>query len=162
MGMLSFLRSVRQAAGMPFEFKLQRRVEFSETDAAGIVHFSNFFRYMESVEHAFFRSLGRSVMWQSHEPPLGFPRVHAECDYQSPLRFEDVFEMHLLVREKRPRSLSYQIRFRNLSRPSPREAARGLLTVACVSKHPDGTFTAVRIPAELADLIEVAPAEALT
>jgi len=42
---------------MAYEFKLVRRVEFNETDAAGIVHFSNFFRYMESVEHAFFRSL---------------------------------------------------------------------------------------------------------
>jgi YbgC/YbaW family acyl-CoA thioester hydrolase len=100
---------------MAFEFKVQRRVEFSETDAAGIVHFSNFFRYMESVEHAFFRSLGHSVMWRDHQPPLGFPRVHAECDYQSPLRFEDLVEIHLLVREKRPRSLSLQIRFRNLS-----------------------------------------------
>ena len=32
---------------MPYEFKAVRRVEFSETDMAGIVHFSNFFRYME-------------------------------------------------------------------------------------------------------------------
>lgn len=146
---------------MAFEFKLQRRVEFSETDAAGIVHFSNFFRYMEAVEHAFFRSLGRSVVWKDHEPPLGFPRVHAECDYQSPLRFEDVFEIHLLVREKRPRSLSYQVRFSNLSARPPREVARGLLTVVCVSKNPDGTFTPVRLPSTLADLIQVAPTEAL-
>ena len=146
---------------MAFEFKVQRRVEFSETDAAGIVHFSNFFRYMESVEHAFFRSLGHSVMWQDHQPPLGFPRVHAECDYRSPLRFEDLVEIHLLVREKRPRSLSYQIRFRNLDVHPSREAARGLLTVVCVSKNPDGTFTPTRIPARLADLIKVAPPEAL-
>jgi acyl-CoA thioester hydrolase len=34
---------------MAFEFKLTRRVEFAETDMAGIVHFSNFFRYMESA-----------------------------------------------------------------------------------------------------------------
>ena len=146
---------------MAYEFKLQRRVEFSETDAAGIVHFSNFFRYMESVEHAFFRSLGHSVMWQDHQPPLGFPRVHAECDYRSPLRFEDLVEIHLLVREKRPRSLSYQIRFRNLGVHPSREAARGLLTVVCVSKNPDGTFTPTRIPARLADLLKVAPPEAL-
>jgi acyl-CoA thioester hydrolase len=146
---------------MAFEFRLQRRVEFSETDAAGIVHFSNFFRYMESVEHAFIRSLGHSVMWERHQPPLGFPRVHAECDYRSPLRFEDLVEMHLLVREKRPRSLSYQIRFRNLTAHPHREAARGLLTVVCVSKNPDGTFTPMRVPAELADLIKVAPSEVL-
>ena len=43
---------------MPYEFKLTRRIEFAETDMAGIVHFSNFFRMMEATEHAFFRSLG--------------------------------------------------------------------------------------------------------
>ncbi len=146
---------------MAYEFRLQRRVEFSETDAAGIVHFSNFFRYMESVEHAFFRSLGYSVMLQDHEPPLGFPRVHAECDYQSPLRFEDLVEIHLLVREKKPKTLSYLIRFMNLSVEPARVAARGNLTVVCVQKSGDGSFTSTRIPHELAERIKVAPPELL-
>ena len=44
-----------------YSFEFQRRVEFHETDLAGIVHFSNFFRYMEDCEHAFYRSLGYSV-----------------------------------------------------------------------------------------------------
>ena len=43
------------------EFSLTRRVQFSETDMAGIMHFSNFFKMMEEVEHAFFRSVGLSV-----------------------------------------------------------------------------------------------------
>ena len=46
---------------MPTEFSIPRRVQFSETDMAGIAHFSNFFRMMEEVEHAFFRSVGLSV-----------------------------------------------------------------------------------------------------
>ena len=46
---------------MPYEFKLTRRVEFAETDMAGIVHFANFFRMMEAAEHAFFRSVGFSI-----------------------------------------------------------------------------------------------------
>ena len=37
---------------MAYEFRLVRQVEFSETDMAGIVHYSNFFRYMEAAEHA--------------------------------------------------------------------------------------------------------------
>ena len=52
---------------MAYEFKVRRRVEFSETDMAGIVHYSNFFRYMEAAEHAFFRSLGLSI----HKQPGG-------------------------------------------------------------------------------------------
>ena len=46
---------------MGFDFTHQRQVEFAETDMAGIVHFANFFRWMESAEHAFLRSLGHSV-----------------------------------------------------------------------------------------------------
>jgi len=47
---------------MPYEFKLTRRVEFAETDMAGIMHYSNYFRFMETAEHAFFRSLGLSIV----------------------------------------------------------------------------------------------------
>ena len=46
---------------MAYEYKMTRRIEFAETDMAGIVHFSNFFRMMEATEHAFFRSLGLSI-----------------------------------------------------------------------------------------------------
>src|SRR5689334_19819650 len=46
---------------MPTEFTVRHLVQFSETDMAGIVHFSNYFRWMEEVEHAFLRSLGMSV-----------------------------------------------------------------------------------------------------
>ena len=146
---------------MPSEFKITRRVEFSETDAAGIVHFSNFFRYMEAAEHAFFRSLGHSVMLKDFDPPLGFPRVHADCDYRAPLRFEDRFEIHLLVREKRAKALSYRFTFRNLSIEPPVEVARGHLTVVCVTHEADGRLASTRIPSALADRIEVAPPEAI-
>ena len=41
--------------------RLTRRVQFYETDAAGIVHFSWFFRYMEEAEHALWREAGLSI-----------------------------------------------------------------------------------------------------
>ena len=43
---------------MVSEYRLRRRVQFYETDAAGIVHFSWFFRYMEEAEHALWREAG--------------------------------------------------------------------------------------------------------
>jgi YbgC/YbaW family acyl-CoA thioester hydrolase len=142
---------------MPYEMKLRRRVEFSETDMAGIVHYSNFFRYMEAAEHAFFRSLGFSIVTRNTEPPVGWPRVHAHCDYHSPLRFEDEFEIQLLVSEKKSKALSYQVRFFKLG-DDAREVARGRLTVVCVLHNADGSMNATHIPAEIADKIEVAPA----
>ncbi len=56
---------------MPHEFTITRRVEFSETDMAGIMHYSNFFRFMETAEHAFFRSLGFSIVSTQTDPPIG-------------------------------------------------------------------------------------------
>jgi len=147
---------------MPYEFKALRRVEFSDTDMAGIVHYSNFFRYMETAEHAFFRSLGFSVVTDKTEPPVGWPRVHAECDYLQPLRFEDEVEIHMLVSEKKPKALSYVFRFRKLTVSPPVEVARGKLTVVCVTRDDGGEMKATPIPKVIADKIEVAPKELLT
>ncbi len=146
---------------MAYEFKAVRRVEFSETDMAGIVHYSNFFRYMETAEHGFFRSLGFSVITDKTDPPVGWPRVHADCDYSLPLRFEDEVEIHMLVREKKPKSLSYLFRFRKLNATPPMEVARGTLTVVCVTRDAAGKMTACPIPKVIADQIKVAPAELL-
>ena len=142
---------------MPYDFKIQRRVEFSETDMAGIVHYSNFFKFMETAEHAFYRSLGHSVVMKDADPPLGWPRVHAECDYFHPLRFEDLVEVHMLVKEKKSKALSYVFRFYKVNGERV-EVARGFLTAVCVT-HGDSGMKAVPIPKELADKIDVAPAE---
>ncbi len=147
---------------MAFEFKAIRRVEFSETDMAGIVHYSNFFRYMETAEHGFFRSLGCSVVMDHLETPVGWPRVHAECDYRRPLRFEDEVEIHLLVSKKKSKAISYLFKFTIINGPEPVEVARGSLIVVCVVKKKDGSFAAAKIPKALAAKIQVAPARSLS
>src|SRR5262245_22386106 len=146
---------------MAYEFKVTRRVEFSDTDMAGLMHFSNFFRFMETAEHGFYRSLGFSVARQALDPRLGWPRVHAECDYKQPLRFEDMVEIHMLVAEKRSKALRYLFRFRKLNAEPAVEAARGALVVVCVQHFADGRVAAVHIPPEISDKIDVAPPELL-
>ena len=145
---------------MAYEFKIVQRVEFSDTDMAGIVHYANFFRYMDAAEHAFFRSLGFSIWTQQVEPPVGWPRVHAQCDFKQPLRFEDEVEVHLLVSEKKSKSLSYVYRFRKLGTTPAVEVARGSVTAVCIT-HQEGRMRASTIPKAVADKIEVAPKELL-
>ena len=146
---------------MAYEFAIVREVEFHHTDMAGIMHFSNYYKFMEAAEHAFFRSLGLSIHTTDPEP-LGWPRVHAACDFNYPLRFEDSFEIRLLVREKRAKSLAYTFIFRKLNGEPQREVARGTLAVVCVKRdRATGKMTAVPIPKAIADKIEVAPTEAL-
>lgn len=146
---------------MAYEYSVVRQVEFSDTDMAGIMHFSNFFRFMETAEHAFFRSLGLSIHTTEPEP-LGWPRVHADCDFRYPLRFEDSVEIRLLVREKHQKSLVYTFIFRKLNGEPAREVARGTLSVACVKRdEATGRMSGVPIPAAIADKIKVAPQELL-
>jgi YbgC/YbaW family acyl-CoA thioester hydrolase len=140
------------------EYSVTRQVEFSETDAAGIVHFSNFYRYMESVEHAFFRSLGLTV--HSEAATVGWPRVHASCDFLHPLRFEDTVEIRLLVREVRPRSIVYDIRFYRLNGEA-REVARGTLKVAAVTRDEHGRLRSAPLPDAVTSRIQAAPGELL-
>ena len=132
---------------MPSEFTITRRVEFGETDAAGIVHYSNFFRYMEACEHAFFRSLDTSIVDKSSG--VGWPRVHASCDYRTPLYFEDEFTIALPVTSK---SLSYEFVF---EKPDIK-IARGTLTICCVRRDETGEMKAADIPADIADKISIA------
>jgi acyl-CoA thioester hydrolase len=142
---------------MPYEYKIVRRVEFSETDMAGIVHYSNFFRYMEAAEHAFFRSIGFSVVTRNVDPPVGWPRVHAECDYKRPLRFEDEIEIRMFVTKKKSKSLTYNFLFRKINGTEMVDVARGSLTVVCV-RHQNGRMKAATIPKVIAEKIAVVPA----
>lgn len=146
---------------MAFEFKAVRRVEFADTDMAGIMHYANFFRFMETAEHGFFRSLGFSIVTTQTEPHVGWPRVHASCDYNAPLHFEDDVEIQLLVQEKKTKALTYQFRFIKLNGPAPLEVARGRLTAVCVTKDGHGKMSATHIPKGLADKIDQAPPELL-
>jgi YbgC/YbaW family acyl-CoA thioester hydrolase len=145
---------------MPYEFKTVRRVEFSETDMAGLMHFSNYFRFMETAEQRFFRSLGLSV-FRSGDPPVSWPRVHAECDYKIPLYFEDEVEIHLLVAEKKPKALTFVFKFRKLNASPPVQVARGALTAVCVQHEADGRMAVCAMPQTALDKIQVAPLELL-
>ena len=86
---------------MPHEFTLSHRVEFSETDMAGIVHFANFYRMMENAEHAFFRSLGFTIHGHEAGTTTGWPRVNAACEFFKPLRFEEIVDIQLLVADEK-------------------------------------------------------------
>lgn len=143
---------------MPSEFRMTHRVQFSETDMAGIVHFANYFRYMEVTEHAFLRSIGCSVHMKDGDRTVGWPRVSVSCDYRAPLRFEDEVEVQLLVREKKEKALRYEFIFRRLGGEAPVEVARGSITAVCVTMdEATGKMKATAIPERMAAQIEVAP-----
>jgi YbgC/YbaW family acyl-CoA thioester hydrolase len=114
---------------MPQEFSITRRIQFSETDMAGIMHFSNYFRLMEEVEHAYFRSIGMSVVMQHDGLHIGWPRVAANCEYFGPLRFEDEVTLNLRVARLGEKSFNYEVDFLQNGR---RIALGKISSVCCV------------------------------
>ncbi|MAE68103.1 MAG: 4-hydroxybenzoyl-CoA thioesterase [Phycisphaeraceae bacterium] len=111
-------------------FIYRRRVQFAETDLAGIVHFSRFFLYMEEAEHACLRSLGLCVHTKTPDAVISFPRVGAQCDYRQALRFEDEFEVHVSVAERKAKSISWSFTFHLPGAEAP--LATGSITTLCV------------------------------
>ena len=126
---------------MPTPFSIIHRVQFSETDMAGVVHFSNYFRWMEMVEHEFFRSMNLSVMMSHEAVEIGWPRVSCSCQYHGPARFEDEITLKLSVIKVGGKSLVYEVDFLN------RETliAKGQLASVCVAISREG-FKAIAIP----------------
>jgi YbgC/YbaW family acyl-CoA thioester hydrolase len=136
---------------LPSEYRLKRRVQFYETDAAGIVHFTWFFRYMEEAEHALWREAGLSIA--PPEAKIGWPRVAASFDYHRPLRFEDEFEVCIRIAAITEKNIRYTC----LMTRGETKIATGSLTIACVSKGPQGAMKSIPIPAEIAARFQVAP-----
>jgi YbgC/YbaW family acyl-CoA thioester hydrolase len=125
-------------------------VEFSDTDLAGIVHFSKFFLYMESAEHAFLRSLGTSVVVDYNGDRIGWPRMSASCDYKSPAFFEDELTITLKIVRKGTKSLTYAFTFER----EDTLIAEGEIGVACCMCNPGEKMRAIPIPPEIADQLE--------
>jgi 4-hydroxybenzoyl-CoA thioesterase/acyl-CoA thioester hydrolase len=128
-------------------FQTQRRVEFRDTDAAGIAHFSVFFNYMEEAEHAFLRERGLTVFVQDAEGPLSWPRVSAHCDYIAPVKFEDVLDIAVEIARLGTKSVTYKFTFSAGGQP----IASGLVTSVCCRFDSNGTVRSVPIPAWIRD-----------
>ncbi len=124
-------------------FRYRRRVEFAETDMAGIVHFAMFFRYMEEAEHALWRAAGLTIA--SPGETIGWPRVSAAFDYRAPLHFEDEFEVTVEIARVSRRTIDYAFTVTH----DGRAVGSGSITTASVSKAPGGPMKSVALPPDV-------------
>jgi YbgC/YbaW family acyl-CoA thioester hydrolase len=123
---------------------MTRRVQFHETDAAGLVHFSAFFHYMEEAEHALWREAGLSIFLPGAD--YGWPRLSTSFEYYRPLRFEDEFldTIRIVAMDRST------IRYECLLSKGDEKIAKGALTIICVSKRANEPMKTISIPAEIA------------
>lgn len=135
---------------MYLRYQTSRLVQWHDTDAAGIAHFTAFFRYMEEAEHELLRARGLSVSMQREGEHLSWPRVSVRCDYSSPVKFED--EVDVLVRIGRigKRSITYAFDFACRGR----EVAHGEITAVCCRITEQGLPESIDIPEWVLDRLK--------
>ena len=75
----------------PATYIHRRRVEFADTDAAGVAHFSRLLAMVEEAEHGFFRERGIPILTKDS----AWPVVRVEVDFAGACRFGDEIEMRL-------------------------------------------------------------------
>jgi 4-hydroxybenzoyl-CoA thioesterase/acyl-CoA thioester hydrolase len=132
---------------MPIPFHTTRLVEFSDTDMAGIMHFSAYFRYMEAAEHELLRSIGLSVYAEVGGAAISFPRVAASCQYKSPVRCENVLDIDVSVRRVGTKSVTYGFAFSHQGR----QVADGEMTSVCCRVEHGRPPVSIAIPDQFAD-----------
>ena len=127
-------------------YRTTRRIEWHDTDAAGIAHFTSFLRYMEEAEHEYLRTLGIGVLMQDEEGKLSWPRVSVHCDFSGAVRYDDVMDIEVQVSRLGDKSITYDFNFTHQGRA----VAQGRTTAVCCRMHNDGLPRSIRIPESIA------------
>jgi len=65
------------------------KVRFGDTDAAGIVFFPNFYKWMDEATHEFFTELGHPTSELLSKERIGTPILDSRCEFKTALFFED-------------------------------------------------------------------------
>ena len=159
---MSDTQTDQQVAEETAQFSTTRRVEFCDTDMAGIAHFANFHRWMEQAEHDYFRSLDLPVMAapqmdKGQSTVVGWPRVSAQCTYEKPAYRDDILDIGLDVERIGYKSLTFRFSFHTNRDGERVRLARGRMKTACCKCRPDGSLESIPIPEHYLERIEEAP-----
>ncbi len=102
----------------------ERRVQFYETDAQGIVHHSNYFRYFEEARGEFLRRLGypyRKLREKGYEVVL----LEAQATFKRPLLYDEVIRIILNLEHMNRFTFSFSYKIE----------AKGQLRARAYTKH---------------------------
>jgi acyl-CoA thioester hydrolase len=131
----------------PETFRLPVRVYYEDTDAAGVVYYANYLKYMERARTEWLSSLGFDVASFERLQGVAFAVHRVEIDYRLPARLGDRVEATLtLVELTRARMVVRQ----DVRRDGTVLTAAGV-TLACLDR---ATFRPTRIPAALYGRLE--------
>ena len=132
------------------EFVVEVKVRFADVDHARIVYYPRFFHYFHvAFEEMFEQVLGKTYPEVLEGEHVGFPSVHAEVDYKSPVRFGDVLRIRVTCARLGDRSVT--LRYRAERRKDGALCTDARVTTACVDMR---TFTSQGIPPKYRAMFE--------
>jgi acyl-CoA thioester hydrolase len=138
------------AAGAVREnFRFPVRVYYEDTDAAGVVYYANYLRFMERARTEWLSSLGFDLAAVEREHGVVFVVRHAEIDFHRPARLSDRLDVTLAVVELGRARLVVDQGVRR----GEQTLTQARLTLACLDRR---SFRPARIPAPLANRMEEA------
>ena len=137
------------------EFWTRRKVEFADTDMAGIMHFARFGIFMETAEHEYLEAIGFPIHSTFDGEEMGWPRVQVRLEFRKPARFRDVLDIGVRVLRKGRSSMTYGFVFRR----DGEELATGEVKTACCLILDGGGLKPIPIPEKMVEAIEEAEAK---
>jgi YbgC/YbaW family acyl-CoA thioester hydrolase len=133
-------------------FWVSKKVHWSDSDAAGIAWFANYFRWFEDAEEELFAAtLGRSRQSLLDEINFGMPRVDAAAKYHAPIRPGQTIRVGIASTLENPRRLRHDFEMRD---DQGVLLAAGFVRIACVDL---ATFTPRDLPAEVVQMVNELP-----
>jgi acyl-CoA thioester hydrolase len=128
--------------------EFQVRINWGDTDKAGIVYYPNFFKWFDIAGHQFFRSIGLSPAKLEEEYQIILPLLEANCTFENALYYDDIITIKTVVGEinRKTIRLHHEI-FRGETRAGRGHEVRGWV------KDTNGKLGAVLIPDEIKNIL---------
>ncbi len=96
-------------------FTVDIPVRWVDTDALRVVHYSNYFRYVEAAEEELYLSLGFTFKELNERHKIAIPRVEAFCSFKAPARFGDIVTVTLRVDDRTEKTMKYSFKIHRKS-----------------------------------------------
>ena len=111
----------------------ERPVRFQDIDAAGIVFYARVFDYFHDAMFFHYEARGVSMAEILRDADWLLPIVHAEADYQAPMRFGEHVRVEIVRAELGKTSLSVYFAVRAVSAPEKVHAVGKTVSV-CIDR----------------------------
>ena len=122
-----------------FETRLQ--TYWADCDAAGIVYYSHFFRFVEFAEEDLFRRCGRERHELLDENQVWLPRVESSARFLKPIYVGDAILVRLTVEFEGLKTIKCS--FEVVNDESGNLLSEGYVKIVCVDR---GTFESTELP----------------